>query len=148
MIDWRDYCLPLIKEWEGCRLRAYPDPATGAAPWTVGYGATGPDIKRGTTWSQEQSDADLAQRLDRINAIVTQAIRVRLTPRQRAALVSLTYNIGTGAFVSSTLLRFINDGDYNRACGQFGVWILAAGKVMVGLIRRRAAEAELFAEDL
>jgi lysozyme len=148
MIDWRDYAVPLIHEWEGCKLHAYPDPATGGEPWTVGYGATGPDIGPDTVWTQEQADADLSSRLDHINAIVTQAVRVRLSPRQRAALVSLTYNIGTGAFVNSTLLRCLNDSEYNRACGQFGVWILAAGKAMVGLIRRRAAEAELFAEGI
>lgn len=148
MIDWTDIALSFVKRAEGCRLTAYPDPATGAEPWTVGYGATGPDIGPDTVWTQEQADADLAQRLDRINVTVTQAVRVRLGPHQRAALVSLAYNIGTGSFLQSTMLRCINDGDYNRACGQFGVWIMAAGRVLVGLIRRRAAEAELFAEDL
>jgi lysozyme len=146
MIDWRDYCVPLIHQWEGCKLHAYPDPATGADPYTIGWGSTGPDIGPDTVWTQEQADADLAQRLDRINSTVTQAVRVRLSPQQRAALVSLAYNIGTGNWLTSTMLKCINDGDYNRACGQFGVWIMAAGKVMVGLIRRRAAEAELFAE--
>lgn len=146
MIDWRDYCLPLIKQWEKCRLHAYPDPATGDEPWTIGWGATGPDIGPDTVWTQEQADADLAQRLDHINAMVTQAVRVRLSQQQRAALVSLAYNIGTGAWLQSTMLKAINDSDYNRACGQFGVWILANRKIEIGLIRRRAAEAELFAE--
>lgn len=145
MIDWRDLTVPLIHQWEGCRLTAYQD-AVGV--WTIGYGATGPDIVQGVTWTQEQADADLAQRLDRLNATITQAIRVRLSPQQRAALVSLAYNIGTGAFLQSTLLKYLNDSDYCRACGQFGVWILAAGRVLVGLIRRRAAEAELFAEGI
>jgi lysozyme len=148
MIDWHDYCLPLIHQWEGCELHAYPDPATGAEPWTIGWGSTGPDIGPDTVWTQEQADADLAQRLDRINATITQAVRVRLSPQQRAALVSLAYNIGTGAFLQSTLLRNLNDSDYAHACGQFGVWILGAGRVLVGLIRRRAAEAELFAEGM
>ena len=148
MNDWRDYCLTLIEQWEGCRLQAYPDPATGGEPYTVGYGATGPDIRPDTVWTQEQAEADLSQRIEHINAIVTQAVRVRLSPQQRAALVSLTYNIGTGAFLNSTLLRALNDGDYNRACGQFGVWIIAADHVLAGLIRRRAAEAELFAEGI
>lgn len=146
MIDWRDYCLPLIKQWEKCRLQAYPDPATGDEPWTIGWGSTGPDIGPNTVWTQEQADADLAQRLDHINATVTQAVRVRLSQQQRAALVSLAYNIGTGAWLQSTMLKAINDSDYNRACGQFGVWILANRRIMIGLIRRRAAEAELFAE--
>lgn len=146
MIDWRDYALPLIKQWEGCKLEAYPDPASGGVPWTIGYGATGPDIVRGTVWTQEQADADLADRTEHINAFVTQAIRVRITAQQRAAMISLTYNIGTGSFMHSSLLTAINDADYGRACGQFGVWILAHGRPMAGLIRRRAAEAELFAD--
>jgi lysozyme len=148
MIDWRDYCVPLIHRWEGCKLHAYPDPATGGEPYTIGWGSTGPDIGPDTVWTQEQADADLAQRVEHINAIVTQAVRVRLSPQQRAALVSLVYNIGTGAFLNSTLLKALNDGDYNRACGQFGVWIIAASRVLAGLIRRRAAEAELFAEGI
>jgi len=146
VIDWRDYCMPLIHQWEGCKLRAYPDPATGGEPWTVGYGSTGPDIGPDTVWTQEQADADLAQRLDHVNSIVTQAVRVRMSRQQRAAIVSLAYNIGTGAWLQSTMLKCINDSDYNRACGQFGVWIIANGVLMAGLIRRRAAEAELFAE--
>ena len=47
--------LNLIKHWEGCRLTAYPDPASGADPWTIGYGHTGPEVKPGLTISQEQA---------------------------------------------------------------------------------------------
>lgn len=142
MIDWQPLARDLIRKWEGCRLDAYLDPV--GIP-TIGYGATGPDIKLGTTWTLEQADADLAGRLDRINALVTQAVRVRITPEQRAALVSLAYNIGSAALINSTLMARLNDGDYNRACGQFGVWILAGDRVLTGLIRRRCDEALLFA---
>lgn len=148
MNDWLPICIAFVGKWEGCRLHAYPDPATGGEPWTVGYGATGPDIGPDTVWTQEQADADLADRLTRINATVTRAVRVRLSPKQRAALVSFAYNVGTGNLLNSTLLTHLNAGDYDRACGQFGCWIMAAGHVMVGLIRRRAAEAELFAEGI
>lgn len=148
MIDWRDIARDLIHKWEGCRLTSYPDPATGGEPWTIGYGATGPDIGPDTVWTQEQADADLAQRLDRINGSVTQAVRVRIAPAQRAALVSLAYNIGVSAFLNSSLLRYLNDGDHGRACGQFGCWILAGGRVIPGLIRRRADEAETFARAI
>ena len=47
----------LIQSWEGCRLQAYPDPASGGAPWTIGYGHTGPEVKPGLVISQEQADA-------------------------------------------------------------------------------------------
>jgi lysozyme len=47
----------LLKAWEGCRLSAYPDPASGAAPWTIGYGHTGPVVAPGLTITQQQADA-------------------------------------------------------------------------------------------
>jgi lysozyme len=145
MIDWHTIACDLIKEAEGCRLEAYPDPATGGEPWTVGWGCTGPDIGPGTVWTQEQADADLQDRLDQVNRVVTQAVRVRLTPQQRAALVDLAYNIGTQAFLHSTLLQLLNAGDYAGAAKQFGLWIHANGKVMPGLVTRRGIEAKLFA---
>ena len=49
----------LLKTWEGCRRSAYPDPASGGAPWTVGYGHTGPDVVPGLTITQQQDDAFL-----------------------------------------------------------------------------------------
>ena len=146
MNDWRDYCTDLIRRWEGCKLHAYPDPATGGEPYTVGFGATGPDIGPDTVWTQEQADADLAHRLDQINSRITPAIRVRLSQKQRAALISLAYNIGAGALINSTLIQILNRGDYVAAEGQFARWNRAGGKVLAGLTNRRKAEAELFAE--
>ena len=52
--------LQLIKSWEGCRLCAYPDPASGGAPWTIGYGHTGPEVHQGLAISQQQAEAWLA----------------------------------------------------------------------------------------
>jgi lysozyme len=146
--DWRGYCLPLIKASEGCKLVAYADPEPAGIRWTVGYGATGPDIVEGTTWTQEQADADLAQRLDYFNAGITRLIRVRITPKQRAALVDLAYNIGMHEFAQSEVLRYLNDNDYARACARFGLFILDDGEVKRGLLTRRYNEAMLFAEDL
>ena len=53
--------LQLIKSWEGCRLCAYPDPASGGAPWTIGYGHTGPEVHQGLAISQQQAEAWLAE---------------------------------------------------------------------------------------
>lgn len=147
MNDWIDIARDFLTKWEGCRLTAYPDPATGGDPWTVGYGATGPDIEPGTVWTQEQADADLQDRLAAINRTVSQAVRVRLSPSQRAALVSLIYNIGRSAFLQSTLLKLLNAGDYEGAREQFARWNKAGGRVMAGLTNRRAAEADLFGES-
>lgn len=151
MTEWRDYCLPLTKDSESCRLVAYADPEPdepGGIRWTIGYGATGPDIVEGTTWTQEQADADLAHRLDQTNSGITRAIRVRVSQKQRAAMVDLAYNIGLRAFAESSLLKYLNQGDYNRACARFGLFIQDDGKVERGLITRRYREAMLFSEDL
>ncbi|KRJ11905.1 lysozyme [Acinetobacter nosocomialis] len=64
--------------------------------------------------------------------------------KKRPGTVSLTYNIGSGAFKNSTLLKKLNKGDYQGAADQFLVWNKAGGKVMKGLVRRREAERALF----
>jgi len=142
--DWLGYCLPLTKASEGCRLTAYADPEPGGILWTVGYGATGPDITEGTTWTQEQADADLADRLQHCNAFVTTAVRVRITQMQRAALDDFAYNVGRGAFAGSTLLAALNRGDYQTAADEFLRWNKDDGRVEQGLLIRRANERELF----
>ena len=77
-MSWLDIATEEIKRHEGCKLEAYPDPGTGGDPWTIGYGATGPDIHPGVVWSQEQADTDLSNRLhtlgDRIDAVVHVAV--------------------------------------------------------------------------
>lgn len=142
----------IIKQFEGCekrmpdgRLRAYPDPATGGAPWTIGFGSTGPDIKPGTIWDQATADARLAQEVAKKAAAVGRAVTVPATDAQLGAAVSLAYNIGATNFANSTLVRLWNSGASKESVAdQFLVWRKAAGKVMPGLERRRAAERALF----
>ena len=136
--------LALLKEFEGCKLTAYPDPATGGDPWTIGYGSTGPHVKRGVTITQAEAERLLLADLDRFEQAVTRYVTVPLTQNQFDALVSFTYNCGQGSLQTSTLLRKLNAGDYAGAQGQFARWNRAGGKEMAGLTRRRAAEAELF----
>lgn len=146
-MDWTPIALDLIKQAEGCELRAYADAEPnmpGGILWTIGYGATGPDITEGTVWTQEQADADLSDRLVGVNRTVTQAVRVRLTAQQRAALVDFTYNEGAGQFLGSTLLRVLNAGDYDAAAEEFMRWNKDDGAVEQGLVRRRAIERALF----
>ena len=149
--------IALIKKFEGCaRLRkdgmieAYPDPGTGAAPWTIGWGATGRDgfgggmIGPGTRWTQAQCDARLTQDLERFAAEVAAAIGAAPTiQNQFDALVSFHYN--TGAIARATLTRRHIAGDHAGAAREFARWNRAGGRVMKGLVRRRAAEAELYA---
>ena len=142
--------IALIKRFEGCarrradgRIEAYPDPGTGGAPWTIGWGATGPGIAPGTVWTQDQCDARLEADLARYGAEVAAAIGdAPTTQAQFDALVSFHYN--TGAIGRATLTRLHRAGDHAGAAREFARWRFAGGKVLAGLVRRRAAEAALY----
>lgn len=138
--------IALIHSFEQCRLTAYPDPgSSNGEPWTIGWGSTGPDIKRGTVWTQEQADARFAADLAKFERGVAAAVGdAPTTQDQFDALVSLFYNIGIGAGTGSTVIRRHKAGDYEGAAAAFGMWVKNDGKVMRGLVRRRAAEAELY----
>lgn len=134
----------LVKKWEGCKLEAYPDPASGRDPYTIGYGATGQGIVKGVKWSQKQAEDRLALDLDRFMAGVRSVLKRRPKDTQLAAMTSLAYNIGVGAFKKSTLLRKFNEGDIAGAANEFPKWNKAAGKVMRGLTNRRLDEQRVF----
>jgi lysozyme len=134
----------LIKSFEGVRLKAYPDPGTGGAPWTIGYGSTGPDVKRGMVITQSQAEVMLKHDLKKFENFVNSHVHVELTQGQFDALVSFAYNCGPGNLQNSTLLRDVNAGRFEAAANEFAKWNRAAGRVLPGLTRRRAAEAELF----
>ena len=136
--------IDLIRRFEGCRLEAYPDPATGGAPWTIGYGATGPGIEPGVAWTQEEAEARLAEDVQRFADAVERVLTVDVSDNEFAAMVSLAFNIGAAAFRKSTLLRLVNDGHFEAAAQQFERWNRAGGRVMAGLTRRRQAERALF----
>ena len=143
--------LALIRKWEGCakrrpdgRMEAYPDPGTGGAPWTIGWGSTGQDIARGTIWTQAQCEARLAQDLQRFASEVSAAIgHAPTSAHQFDALVAFHYN--TGQIARATLTRKHKAGDFLGAAREFARWIYAGGRVMEGLRRRRADEAALYA---
>ena len=133
-----------IEGYEGCKLAAYPDPATGGAPWTIGVGHTGPDIHEGMTCTQEQAEEWLAKDLESAERAVTSAVKVLITQSQFDALVSFVFNVGAGAFASSSLLRLLNEGDYRGAAAQFDRWNKGPNGPMPGLTKRRAAERKMF----
>lgn len=141
--------LPLIKEFEGCKLEAYQD-IVGV--WTIGYGETKwlVDGKRIPVWkgqviTQAQADEDVAMRYDEFEFQVKNLVKVPITPNQLGALVSFAYNLGVSNLASSTLLKLLNQGaSANLVAGQFSRWNKAGGKEVPGLTRRRAAEAVLF----
>ena len=139
-----DYALRLIKKWEGCRLTAYPDPATGGDPWTIGWGSTGKGIGPGVQWTLEQADDRLSRDVGQFMGSVERMLRVKPEPNELGAMTSLAYNIWLGNFRSSTLLRKYNAGDKKGAAAEFLRWNRAAGKVMRGLTNRRADERGVF----
>lgn len=137
--------IELIKIFEGFESKAYPDPATGGKPYTIGFGTTrypdGREVKLGDTCMPEQAEVWLRDYLQRIDPKIT----VELNDNQLGAIASFIYNLGTSNWLTSTLRRKINaDPSDPLIAKEFKKWNKAAGKVMKGLTRRREAEARLY----
>ena len=140
--------LHLTEGFEGVRLTAYPDPATGGDPWTIGYGHTGPEVHSGMTITQEQAENYLMQDVAKAAADVNSKVTVEITQNEFDALVDFAFNCGCGNLNNSTLLKKLNAGDYEGAAHEFEKWDMAAGHHMAGLLRRRQAEELLFLKDM
>ncbi len=145
--------LPLVQQFEGCELSAYPDPETGAEPWTIGWGSTsyadGAPVQAGDTIGQEQADALLAGRLERDGAWLAQRIPcwAALSSHQHAALLSFTYNCGPNCFggnVFATLSRCLQQGELEQVPAALLLYVNPGGPSEAGLRRRRNAEAEFW----
>lgn len=135
-----DHGVQFIKRFEGLRLDAY---LCSAGVPTIGYGHT-KGVKIGDKITQEQADTFLREDLEPCERAVDELVKVPLTQGQGDALASFIFNLGRGAFSSSTLLKWLNRGDYEGAAGQFERWCRAGGKVLPGLLKRRHAEAAMF----
>ena len=147
--------LALIKRFEGCarkrpdgKMEAYPDPGTGGEPWTIGWGTTrmnGRAVRPGDVISQAKADMLLTEDLVRFEQEVIVELGdalVRTSQAQSDALVSFHYN--TGAIGRATLTRRHIGGHFSAAAREFDRWTYAGGRVMKGLVRRRAAERALY----
>lgn len=132
--------LQLLKSAEGLVLTAYQD-AVGV--WTIGYGTTA-RVYPGMTITQSQAEAFLKRDLLHFEAVVASLVNVFINDNQFSALVSFTYNVGESAFRDSTLLKFLNQGNYQKAANEFLRWNRAGGRELAGLTRRRQAERALF----
>lgn len=140
----------LIKSFESCKLKAYPDPKTGGAPWTIGWGHTGPEVKPGLVWTQAQADETFIVDLADFERDVESLVKVPLTQGQFDALVSFAYNVGSDideddiaeGLGDSTLLKKLNAGDYAGAADEFPKWRKPIS--LPGILRRRQAERALF----
>jgi lysozyme len=138
---YSDAGLELTKGFEGLRLEAYQD--VGGV-WTVGYGHTGPDLLAGMKISQ--ADADMMLRADVSAAVrcVNRAVEEAISQPQFDALVDFCFNVGTGAFLRSSLLGYVNQGEFASAAQQFLLWVHVDGKRCEGLAKRRQAERAMF----
>ncbi|WP_277971769.1 lysozyme [Pantoea agglomerans] len=132
--------LGLIKKFEGFRAEAYRCPA---GVWTIGYGHTG-NVKEGDTCTPEQADHWLQEDCLVAELTIGANVKTHLNQNQFDALVSFIFNLGSGNFVGSTLLKKLNVGDYAGAADEFGKWVNAGGRKLPGLVERRAAEKALF----
>lgn len=142
----------LVKPFEGYHrrlpnggCRAYADPGTGKEPWTIGYGTTGPEVKQDTVWTHQQAQDALDKELylKTVGVLKYSPTLVSEPDRRLAALISFAYNCGLGNYRISTLRKRVAAGDWSGACEEIVKWNKAAGRVMLGLSRRRAAEAAL-----
>lgn len=135
--------LALIKEFEGCELKAYRCPAGVLA---IGYGSTGPHVKAGMVITEPEAEALLKKDLARFERRVSELVKVPLTQEQFDALVSFDFN--TGALHKSTLLKKLNAGDYGAVPAELNKWVKSKGKTLKGLVRRRAAEGLLWSTKI
>ncbi len=136
-----DTGVALIKDFEALALEAYLCPA-GVS--TIGWGHTA-GVRLGMTCTEAQANTWLRADLRTAEAAVERLVRVPLTDPQFAALVSWVFNVGAGAAARSTLIRKLNTGDYDAVPCELARWNRSRGTVLRGLVRRRAAEADLWA---
>lgn len=125
--------------YEGTVLHTYRDPVGIVTACT---GHTGPELRMGQVFTREQCEQMLYGDLLK-HAAALDCIKQPMTDGQQAAFLSFAFNVGNGAFCSSTLARKANAGDMPGACAELSRWTYAGGKQLLGLVRRRAAERQL-----
>lgn len=134
----------LIKSFEGFSAIPYQ---CSADVWTIGYGHTKNVTKFHERISKEYAEELLRKDLLDAEIAVDSYVKVPLTQNQFDALVSFVFNLGAGSFKKSTLLKKLNKGEYDQVPYELMRWNKAGGKVLTGLSRRRAAEAELWSRQ-
>lgn len=133
--------IELVAGFEGFKPEAYQD--IGGV-WTCGYGTTGSDIHKGTTFTQEEALQRLTTSLQGIWSQIEHNSPTALTTGQMEALTSFAYNLGTSALFKSTLWKYLQEGEIEQAAQEFPKWCHVNGKVVQGLLKRRVKEQELF----
>ena len=133
--------LALTERFESCRLTAYQD-IRGI--WTCGWGHVGPEVVEGFTMTQDEADSQLVMDTLHATNTVNRLVTAPLSQSEFDAVVDLVYNIGSGNFAGSTMLKLLNAGDMSNAVLEFDKWDRAGGQVVAGLLRRREAETQEF----
>lgn len=147
--------LELLKQWEGFELKVYKDSA-GLPTIGVGHLITkseqssgniviaGVPVQYANGLTDQQALDLLSQDVQPAENSVNNGVKVDLNQNQFDALVSFTFNVGVGAFTSSTLLKVLNQGQYDQVPDQLRRWNKAGGKVVQGLVNRRENEVKLW----
>ena len=134
--------LELIKKYEGFSSEAYK---CSAGVWTIGYGHTGVDVTKGVTITEKEASLLLKKEVEKLQEQILFLLDNKVTTNELDALTSLVYNVGLGVLKKSRLLKRINSKDNPELIAK--EWIefnKASGKVMKGLVRRRAEEICLY----
>ncbi len=139
--SYSDAGFALTKKFEGLRLTAYQDQV---GVWTIGYGHTGREVHGGLVITQDQADLLLESDVAGAVTCVNRAVTINIAQSQFDALVDFVFNLGCARLLGSTLLRYVNAGEFDLAAGQFLLWDHAGGVVVAGLLARRNAEVALF----
>lgn len=139
----------MIKDFEGFSEKAYAD---GAGVWTIGYGNTyymdGTSVKKGDTITRADAEILFNDILETFADDVNNIVTAQLNDCQFGAIVSLSYNIGIGAFKKSTLLRKLNANPNDPAIAdEFNRWVRAGNRTVNGLVKRRKKEAEYYFKE-
>ena len=136
--------LDFIKSFEGLRLKAYWD--KDGKVWTIGWGHTR-GVKQGMVITKAQAEQFLADDLAPIERHLTADLgEDGVLQCQFDALCSFCFNLGIGAYMKSTLRKYVKAGRDDEADREFAKWVHAGGRVLPGLVRRRKAEAELYSQ--
>jgi GH24 family phage-related lysozyme (muramidase) len=147
----------LIKEFEGCHLTAYPDPLSGAEPYTIGYGTTrypgGRSVQRGDKITVIEADMFMRTEVDQIAEKVGKTVPFwsEMTDGQQSALIDFAYNLGSGFYGTTgfeTINKRLRERDWNAVPAAFELYRNPGTNVEAGLLRRRRAEGALWRESL
>ena len=138
--------IPIIRKFEGLKLRAYLCPAN---IWTIGYGNTfyenGSKVQEGDKITLDRADRLLFFVVQKFEAEIKKLVKSEINENQLGALTSFAFNVGAGNLAKSTLLKKVNANPNDLTIrDEFNRWTKAGGKVLNGLVTRRKAEADLY----